>query len=188
LLYALFLISNKVVRTKIIVTSTPTSGNGTPPARGGNSNNNDGGKRGYQGYRSNRNNNSTPKPRKVQFKGLAGSDTALYENTVTVGHNQATQIVDVLDALVTYCGAKGYGRWAESITELNRFNRADFVGTAPSQRAYGTVNANVFTYSATGQEEYRIAYDMWKAEYAHTLKDFIEYEKNAIHIFLALKG
>jgi hypothetical protein len=167
------------------MSSAQTSGNSTPPATGGNSNSND---RGGRGYRGNRNNNATTKPKKVHFKGAAGADTALFEKTVTVGHNQATQIVDLLDALVTYCGAKGYGKWAESITELSRCNRADFVGTAPSQRSFGTVNANVFTYSATGEEEYRIAYDMWKAEYAHTLKAFLEYEKNAVHTFLALKG
>jgi hypothetical protein len=46
----------------------------------------------------------------------------------------------------------------------------------------------VFTYSATGAEQYKIQYDMWKARYNPTLGDFIDYEKNAIHIFLALKG
>jgi hypothetical protein len=167
------------------MSSTPTSGNSTPPATGGN-NNNEGARRGYRGNRNN--NNNTPKQKKVQFKGAAGSDTALYEKTVTVGHNQATQIVDVLEALVTYCGAKGYGRWAESITELNRFDRADFIGTAPSQRSYGKVTKDIFAYTGTGEEDYRIAYDMWKAEYAHTLKAFLEYEKNAAHIFIALKG
>jgi hypothetical protein len=167
------------------MSSTPTSGSSTPPAKGGNNNNNN--NNGGRGYRGNRN-NAVPKAKKINFKGAAGADTALFEKTVTVGHNQATQIVDLLDALVTYCGAKGYGKWAKSITELSRFTRADFVGTAPSQRVYGTITANVFVYSVTGQEEYRIAYDMWKAEYAHTLKDFIEYEKNAIHTYLALKG
>jgi hypothetical protein len=99
------------------MSSTQTSGNSTPPATGGNNNNNDGARRGYRGNR----NNTAPKAKKVQFKGAAGADTALFEKTVTVGHNQATQIVDVLEALVTYCGAKGYGRWAESITELTGF-------------------------------------------------------------------
>ncbi|OEU07145.1 hypothetical protein FRACYDRAFT_251618 [Fragilariopsis cylindrus CCMP1102] len=146
-----------------------------------------GGRTGYQGNR-NRNNNNSNTPKRNQFKGLAGSDTALYEKVVTVGPNQSTQIVDLTDALVTYCGSKGYGKWAESITELNRFNEADFVGAPPSQSSYGTITANVFTYSATGAEQYKIAYDMWKARYNHTLKDFIEYEKNAVHIFLALKG
>jgi hypothetical protein len=96
--------------------------------------------------------------------------------------------VDLLDVLVTYCGSKGYGKWAESITDLNRFAEADFVSTPPSQSSYGTITANVFTYSATGAEQYKIQYDMWKARYNHTLGDFIDYEKNAIHIFLALKG
>lgn len=165
------------------MSSTPTSGS-TPPATGG-SNSNNGGRKGYQG---NRNNNNSPKVKKTQFKGLAGADTALYEKVVTVGPNQATQIVDVLDALVTYCGSKGYGKWAESITELTRFAEADFVGTPPAQSMYGTTTANVFTYNATGAEQYKIQYDMWKARYNHTLGDFIDYEKNASYIFLALKG
>ncbi|OEU05647.1 hypothetical protein FRACYDRAFT_258761, partial [Fragilariopsis cylindrus CCMP1102] len=168
------------------MSSAPTSGS-TPPATGGNNTNNNGGRTGYQGNR-NRNNNNSNAPKRNQFKGLAGSDTALYEKVVTVGPNQSTQIVNLTDALVTYCGSKGYGKWAESITELNRFDEADFVGAPPSQSSYGTITANVFTYSATGAEQYKIAYDMWKARYNHTLKDFIEYEKNAIHIFLALKG
>jgi hypothetical protein len=166
------------------MSSTQTSGNSTPPAAGGNNNNNDGARRGYRGNR----NNTAPKPKKVQFKGTAVADTALFEKTVTVGHNQATQIVDVLEAIVTYYGAKGYGRWAESITELNQLDQTDFIGTAPSQRSYCTVTKDVFSYSGKGQEEYRIAYDMWKAEYTHTLKAFLEYEKNVTHIFLALKG
>jgi hypothetical protein len=94
----------------------------------------------------------------------------------------------VLEALVTYCGAKGYGQWAESITELNRLDQTYFIGTAPSQQSYGTVTNNVFVYNALGEEQHKIAYDMWKAEYTHTLKAFLEYEKNAAHIFLALKG
>jgi hypothetical protein len=171
------------------MSSTPTSGiisgSSTPPATGGNNSNN-GGRKGYQGNRNN--NNNTPKTKKTQFKGLAGADTALYGKVVTVGPNQATQIVDVLDALVTYCGSKGYGKWAESITELTRFTEADFVGTPPSQSSYGTITANVFTYSATGAEQYKIQYDMWKARYNHTLGDFIDYEKNASYIFLVLKG
>ena len=182
-MYALFLRIDKVLISKIIMSSTPTSGN-TPPATGGNNSNNEGAKRGYRG---NRNNNSAS-TRKSQFKGAAGADTALYEKTVTVGHNQATQIVDVLEALITYCAAKGYSRWAESITDLTRLERADFIGTPPSQRTYGTVTNNVFAYNGTGEEEYRIAYDMWKAEYTHTLKAFLEYEKNATHIFITIKG
>ncbi|OEU08986.1 hypothetical protein FRACYDRAFT_249331 [Fragilariopsis cylindrus CCMP1102] len=165
------------------MSSAPTSGSNTPPATGGNNN---GGRTGYQGNRNRNNNNNTP--RRNQFKGLAGSDTALHEKVVTVGPNQSTQIVDLTDALVTYCGSKGYGKWAESITELNRFSEADFVGAPPSQSSYGTITANVFAYNPTGAEQYKIAYDMWKARYNHTLKDFIEYEKNAVHIFLALKG
>ena len=66
--------------------------------------------------------------------------------------------------------------------------RNDFIGTPPSQRTYGTVTNNVFAYNGTGEEEYRIAYDMWKAEYTHTLKAFLEYEKNATHIFITIKG
>jgi hypothetical protein len=166
------------------MSSAPTSGSSTPPATGGSNSNNDRGGRGYRGNR----NNTTPKAKKNHFKGAAGADTALFEKTVTVGHNQATQIVDLLDALVTYCGAKGYGKWAESITELNRFTRADFVGTAPSKRSYGNVTQDVFAYTGTGEEDYRIAYDMWKAEYTHTLKAFLEYEKNAVHASIALKG
>jgi hypothetical protein len=50
------------------------------------------------------------------------------------------------------------------------------------------VPQDVFAYTGTGEEDYRIAYDMWKAEYAHTLKAFLEYEKNAVHAFIALKG
>jgi hypothetical protein len=95
------------------MSSAQTSGSSTPPATGGSNSNNDRGGRGYQGNR----NNTTPKAKKTHFKGAAGADTALFEKTVTVGHNQATQIVDLLDALVTYCGAKGYDKWAESITE-----------------------------------------------------------------------
>jgi hypothetical protein len=68
------------------MSSTQTSGNSTPPATGGNNNNNDGARRGYRGNR----NNTAPKAKKVQFKGAAGADTALFEKTVTVGHNQAT--------------------------------------------------------------------------------------------------
>ena len=169
------------------MSTAPTSGS-TPPATGGNNTNN-GGRTGYQGNRNRNNNNSNAsKAKRNLFKGAAGADTALFEKTVTVGHNQATQIVDVLEALVTYCGAKGYGRWAESITDLTRLERADFIGVPPSQRTYGTVTNNVFAYNGTGEEEYRIAYDMWKAEYTHTLKAFLEYEKNAVHIFIALKG
>jgi len=170
------------------MSSAPTSGS-TPPATGGNNtNNNNGGRRGYQGNRNNNNTNNASKAKRNQFKGAAGADTALYEKTVTVGHNQATQIVDVLEALITYCAAKGYSRWAESITDLTRLERADFIGTPPSQRTYGTVTNNVFAYNGTGEEEYRIAYDMWKAEYTHTLKAFLEYEKNATHIFITIKG
>jgi hypothetical protein len=167
------------------MSSAPTSGSNTPPATGGNNNNN-GSRKGYQGNRNN--NNNTPKLKKNHFKGLAGADTALYEKVVTVGPNQSTQMVDLLDALVTHCGSKGYGKWAESITDLNQFTEADFVGTPPSQSSYGTLTANVFTYSATGAEQYKIQYDMWKARYNHILGDFIDYEKNAIHISLALKG
>ena len=105
------------------MSTAPTSGS-TPPATGGNNTNN-GGRTGYQGNRNRNNNNSNAsKAKRNLFKGAAGADTALFEKTVTVGHNQATQIVDVLEALVTYCGAKGYGRWAESITDLTRLERA----------------------------------------------------------------
>jgi hypothetical protein len=130
------------------MSTTPTRGSSTPPANGGNNSNN-GGRKGYQGNRNNKNN---PKAKETQFKGLVGADTALYKKVVTEGPNQATQIVDVLDALVTYCGSKGHGKWAESITELTRFTEADFVGTPSSQSSYGTITKDVFPYSATGAE------------------------------------
>jgi hypothetical protein len=102
------------------MSSVPASGT-PPPATGGNNNNNNNnncGRKGYQGNRSNQNN--TLKPKENHFKGLAGADTALYEKEVTVGPNQATQIVDLLDGLVTYCGSKGYGKaGSEWICALN---------------------------------------------------------------------
>jgi hypothetical protein len=119
--------------------NTQTSGNNTPPATGGGNNS---GKKDHRGGRYN-NNNQASKIKKNLFSGLAGSDTALYEKVVTIGPNQATQIIDLIDALVTHCGAKGYGKWAESITTLQTFRTQDFVGSPPQKVDYGTVTTNV---------------------------------------------
>jgi hypothetical protein len=87
------------------MSSAHTSGNSTPPATGANSNNN-GGRKDHRGSRNN-NNNIPNRVKKNQFIGLAGSDTAIYGKTVTTGSDQATQIIDLVDALITYCGAQG---------------------------------------------------------------------------------
>jgi hypothetical protein len=171
--------------------NTQTSGNSTPPAAGGSNNSNSsGGKKDHRGNRYN--NNQASKVKKSLFSGLAGSDTALYEKVVTIGPNQATQIIDLIDALVTHCGAKGYGKWAESITTMQVFRKQDFVGTPPQQVDYGTVtkvnNVDTFKFDAFGEESYKIEYDIWKAEFGIMLKDFKQYEKDASHIFLAIKG
>ena len=170
------------------MTSAQTSGSSTPPAAGGNSNNNSGG-RNRGGRNNGSGNNAQNKPKRNQFVGLAGSDTAIYGKTVTTGPNQATQIIDLVDALITYSGAQGYGRWAESISELKRLTKRDFVGTPPQKAKYGKVTINgAFAFSTLGEEEYKIDYDIWKAEFGITLKDHKQYEKEADYLFLAIKG
>jgi hypothetical protein len=160
------------------MSSTQISGNSTPPATGANSNNNCGRK----DHRGSRNNNNIPnRVKKNQFIGLAGSDTAIYGKTVTTGSDQATQIIDLVDALITYYGAQGYGKWAESISELKRFTRRDFVGTPPQKASYGKITkvdkVDTFTFSTLCEEDYKIDYDIWKAEFGITLKDYKQYEK-----------
>jgi hypothetical protein len=172
--------------------NTQTSGNSTPSATGGsnNNNNNNGGRKDHRGNRYN--NNQASRVKKSLFSGLAGSDTALYEKVVTIGSNQATQIINLINALVTHCGAKGYGKWAESITTIQVFRKQDFVGAPPQQVDYGTVTTtnivDTFKFDAFGEESYKIEYDIWKAEFGIMLKDFKQYEKDASHIFLAVKG
>ena len=168
------------------MSSAQTSGTGTPPATAGANSNNNGGRN--RGGRNN-NNNAQNKPKRNQFLGLAGSDTAIYGKTVTTGPDQATQIIDLVDALITYSGAQGYGRWAESISELKRLTKRDFVGTPPQKAKYGKVTINgAFAFSTLGEEEYKIDYDIWKAEFGITLKDHKQYEKEADYLFLAIKG
>jgi hypothetical protein len=101
-------------------------------------------------------------------------------------------MIDLIDALVTHRGAKGYGKWAESITTLQTFRKQDFVGSPPQKVDYGTVTTkdgtDTFTFDTFGEESYKIEYDMWKAEFGILLKDFKQYGKDAAHIFLAIKG
>jgi hypothetical protein len=137
------------------MSSAHTSGNSTPPATGGNNNNNNNNNGGRKDHRGGRNNNNTPsKVKKNQYIGLAGSDTAIYGKTVTTGPDQATQIIDLVDSLITYCGAKGYGKWAESISELKRFTKNDFVGIPPQKANYGKITkldkVETFTFSTLG--------------------------------------
>jgi hypothetical protein len=171
------------------MSSAHTSGNSTPPATGGNNNNNGGRK----DHRGGRNNNNTPsKAKKNQYIGLAGSDTAIYGKTVTTGPDQATQIIDLVDSLITYCGAQGYGKWTESISELKRFTKLDFVGIPPQKANYGKITrldkVETSTFSTLGEEDYKIDYNIWKAEFGIMLKDFKQYEKEADYLFLAIKG
>jgi hypothetical protein len=136
------------------MSSAHTSGNSTPPATG--ANNINGGRKDHRGSRNN--NNIPNKVKKNQFIGLAGSDTAIYGKTVTTGPDQATQIIDLIDALITYCGAQGYGKWAESISELKIFTKRDFVGIPPQKASYGKITkvdkVDAFTFSALGEEDY----------------------------------
>jgi hypothetical protein len=169
------------------MSSAHTSGNSTPPTTGGNNNNN-GGRKDHRGSRNN-NNNVPSKAKKNQFLGLAGSDTAIYGKTVTTGPDQATQIIDLVDSLITYCGAQGYGKWTESISELKRFTKRDFVGTPPQKSNYGKITkvdkVDTFTFSTLGEEDYKIDYDIWKAEFGIMLKDFKQYEKEADYLFFS---
>jgi hypothetical protein len=170
------------------MSSAHTSGNSTPPSTGGNNSNNGGRK----DHRGSRNNNIPSKANKNQYVGLAGSDTAIDGKTVTTGPDQATQIIDLIDSLITYCGAQGCGKWSESISELKRFTKRDFVGTLPQKVNYGKITrldkVDTFAFSTLGEEEYKIDYDIWKAEFGITLKDFKQYEKEAYYLFLAIKG
>jgi hypothetical protein len=67
------------------------------------------------------------------------------------------------------------------ISELKRFTKRDFVGTPPQKASYGKITkvdkADTFTFSTLGEEDYKIDYDIWKAEFGITLKDYKQYEK-----------
>jgi hypothetical protein len=136
------------------MSSAHTSCNSTPPSTGASSNNN-GGRKDHCGSRNK--NNIPNKVKNNQFIGLAGSDTAIYGKTVTTGPDQATQIIDLVDALITYCGAQGYGKWAKSISELKRFMKRDFVDTPPQKASYGKITkvdkVDTFTFSTLGEED-----------------------------------
>jgi hypothetical protein len=75
---------------------------------------------------------------------------------------------------------------------LKRFTKRDFVGTPPQKSNYGKITkvdkVDTFTFSTLGEEDYKIDYDIWKAEFGIMLKDFKQYEKEADYLFLAIKG